>query len=142
MRTYPNDSHEAVCRLLALSMIVDGHMAPSELQAMHHSAILERVGADADTFDAVVQALCEDMLARAMRVDSAEVELDRHTIDALLGEVADPLLRMCTLKAMLDIVHADRLIDSREHLLLQRALRVWSMPDSVSAADGEALRTT
>ncbi|KQQ96871.1 TerB family tellurite resistance protein [Massilia sp. Leaf139] len=136
MRTYPLDSKNAVCRLLALSMIVDGHMAPSELRAMEHSAILERVGADADTFDAVVQQLCEDMLANATRLDSAEIELDRHAIDGLLGEVADPLLRMCTLKAMLDVVHADRLIDSREHLLIQRALRVWSTP----ADSGDVLR--
>lgn len=136
MRTYPQDSQEAVCRLLALSMIVDGHMAPSELKAMQHSAILERVGADADAFDTVVQGLCEDMLARATRVHGAEVELDRGTIDALLGEVGDPLLRMCTLKAMLDIVHADQLLDSREHLLLQRALRTWSTP----AESGELLR--
>ena len=136
MRTYPRDSQEAVCRLLALSMIVDGHMAPSELKAMQHSAILERVGADADGFDAVVQDLCEDMLARAMRVNGAEVELDQQVMDGLLGEVADPLLRMCTLKAMLDIVHADRLIDSREHLLVQRALRSWSTP----AGGGDLLR--
>jgi uncharacterized tellurite resistance protein B-like protein len=138
MRTYPTDSKDAVCRLLALSMIVDGHMAPSELKAMAHSAILERVEADADTFDEVVQTLCEDMLAGAARVDSVEVELDRKTIDGLLDEVADPLLRMCTLKAMLDIVHADHLIDSREHLLLQRALRSWS----ATASDATVLRRT
>lgn len=126
MRTYASDSPEAVCRLLALSMIVDGHLAPSELKAMQHSAILERVGADADTFDAVVLALCEDLLARAARQGRIEVELDRRLLDSVLGDLRDPLLRMCTLKAMLDIVHADRLIDSREHLLLQRALRRWS----------------
>ena len=126
MRTYASDSPEAVCRLLALSMIVDGHLAPSELKAMQHSAILDRVGADADTFDAVVLALCEDLLARATRQGQAEVELDRRLLDSVLDDLRDPLLRMCTLKAMLDIVHADRLIDSREHLLLQRALRRWS----------------
>jgi uncharacterized tellurite resistance protein B-like protein len=136
MRSYSTDSKEAVCRLLALSMIVDGHMAPSELKAMEHSAILDRTGTDAEAFDAVVQALCDDMLAGAARRDSAEIELDRRTIDGLLEEVADPLLRMCTLKAMLDIVHADRLIDSREHLLLQRALRAWSVP----AADAAVVR--
>jgi len=126
MRTYPSDSPEAVCRLLALAMIVDGHLAPSELKAMQHSAILDRIGADADTFDAVVRALCQDLLARAARQGGTEVELDRRLLDGVLGDVQDPLLRMCTLKAMLDIVHADRLIDGREHLLLQRALKQWS----------------
>lgn len=128
MRPYATDSREAVCRLLALAMIADGHLAPSELKAMQHTRILDRVGADADAFDGVVLALCEDLLARAARQGQAEVELDRQLLDSVLDDVADPLLRMCTLKAMLDIVHADRLIDGRESLLLQRALRKWSAP--------------
>ena len=128
MRSYPNDSQEAVCRLLALSMIVDGHVAPSEVKAMQQSAILQRVGADADTFDQVVHALCDDLLANAIGLDCATIALDRSMLDGLLGEIADPLLRLCTLKAMLEVVDADRLVDSREHLLLQRALRTWSAP--------------
>lgn len=132
MQTYPTDSQHAICRLLALSMIVDGHLAPSELKAMEHSAILDRVGADSKTFDAVVHALCNDLLAtaryRSIGFDCADVELDMCLLDSLLDEVADPLLRMCTLKAMLDIVHADRLLDDREHLLLQRAMKKWSTP--------------
>ena len=128
MRSYPNNSQEAVCRLLALSMIVDGHLAPSELKAMHHCAILERVGADAGTFDQAVQALCEDLLANAIGLDCGTIALDRDMLDGLLGEITDPLLRMCTLKAMLEVVDADRLVDSREYLLLQRALRTWSSP--------------
>ena len=131
MRSYPTDSQEAVCRLLALAMIVDGHLAPSELRAMQHAAILERVGADADTFDAAVHTLCQDLLAGARRGDGAEVELDKRQIDRLLEEVADPLLRMGVLKAMLDIVHADQRIDSREHLLLERALKRWSQSSTV-----------
>lgn len=128
MKTYPTDSQDAVCRLLALSMIVDGHVAPSEIRAMEHCAILERVGADAASFDAVVHVLCDDLLSTARFRAGIEVELDKRLIDSLLDEVADPLLRMCTLKAMLDIVHADSMVDSREHLLLQRALKKWSSP--------------
>lgn len=136
MRTYATDSQEAVCRLLALSMIVDGHLLPSELRAMHASAILDRVGADADTFDDVVHALCSDLLARARGRDDADIELDARLLDRLLDDVADPLLRMSTLKAMLDIVHADRLLDSREHLLLQRALKKWSTSSAGRHAPG------
>ena len=128
MRLCATDSPNAVCRLLALSMIVDGHMAPSEIKALEHSAILERLGVDADAFDDAVMALCEDLLETARRHDRADIEIDHAMLDRLLDEVADPLLRMHVLKAMLDIVHADRLIDSREHLLLQRAQRKWSAP--------------
>lgn len=128
MRLYSTDSPDAVCRLLALAMIVDGHMAPSEIKAMQHSAILDRVGVDADRFDDAVMTLCEDLLASARRHDRADIEIDNAMLDRLLDDIRDPLLRMHLLKAMLDIVHADRLIDSREHLLLQRAQRKWSTP--------------
>ncbi|MEW6373154.1 MAG: TerB family tellurite resistance protein [Pseudomonadota bacterium] len=133
MRLCATDSPDAVCRLLALSMIVDGHMAPSEIKALEHSAILERLGVDADTFDDAVMTLCEDLLETARRHDRADIEIDNAMLDRLLDEVADPLLRMHVLKAMLDIVHADRLIDSREHLLLQRAQRKWSTPADIGA---------
>lgn len=128
MRLYSTDSPDAVCRLLALAMIVDGHMAPSEIKAMQHSAILDRVGVDADRFDDAVMTLCEDLLESARRHDRADIEIDNAMLDRLLDDIRDPLLRMHLLKAMLDIVHADRLIDSREHLLLQRAQRKWSVP--------------
>ncbi len=134
MRLHATNSPDAVCRLLALSMIVDGHLAPSEIRALEHSAILERLGVDADAFDDAVMALCEDLLETARRHDRADVEIDNATLDHLLDEVADPLLRMHVLKAMLDIVHADSRIDSREHLLLRRAQRKWSVP-----ADNEAV---
>lgn len=129
MRFCASDSPDAVCRLLALSMIVDGHLAPSEMKALRHSAILDRLGVDAERFDDAVVALCDDLLETARRHDRADVEIDKALLDRLLDDVADPLLRMSVLKAMLDIVHADRMIDSREHMLLRRAMRRWSVPD-------------
>lgn len=136
MRICATDSPDAVCRLLALSMIVDGHLAPSEIKALQHSAILERLGVDADRFDDAVMSLCEDLLERARRKDSADIEIDNALLDRLLDDVADPLLRMHVLKAMLDIVHADRLIDSREGLLLRRAQRRWSMTADAAVTEG------
>lgn len=132
MRFCASDSPEAVCRLLALSMIVDGHLAPSEMKALHHSAILDRVGVDAERFDDAVVALCDDLLETARRHGHDDIEIDNTLLDRLLDDVADPLLRMSVLKAMLDIVHADRLIDSREHVLLRRAMRKWSAPDAAT----------
>ena len=129
MRSYPTDSPKAISRLLALTMIVDGHLAPSELKAMHRSGILQQVGIAEDDFDDVVRDLCEDLLATASRRCSQEVEIDVHLLDALLGELQDTALRMSVMKAMLDIVHADSVLDTRETLLIERAFRMWSVPD-------------
>jgi uncharacterized tellurite resistance protein B-like protein len=133
MRTYASDSPQAVCRLLALAMIVDGHLAPSELRALRHSGILQRVGVDEALFDDVVQEVCEDLLATADRRCASEVEIDSRMLDTLLHEVGDPALQMALMKAMLDIVHADEVLDGRESLLIQRGFKAWGAPPPVAA---------
>jgi uncharacterized tellurite resistance protein B-like protein len=128
MRTYPTDSPKAVSRLLALTMIVDGHLAPSELKAMRAASIPGHDALDEDGFDEVVRELCEDLLASAARRCSEEVEIDIRLLDSLLGEVENQALRMSLMKAMLDIVHADSVLDARETLLIERAFKAWSGP--------------
>ncbi|MCS0590851.1 TerB family tellurite resistance protein [Massilia norwichensis] len=127
MRTYPTNSAQAVSRLLALTMIVDGHLAPSELKAMRASGIPEHVSLGEEAFDEVVRELCEDLLASAARRCSAEVEIDSRLLDTLLAEVEDQALRFSVMKTMLEIVHADSVLDARETLLIQRAFKAWSI---------------
>jgi len=136
MRTYASDSPKAVCRLLALAMIVDGHLAPSELRALRHSGILQRVGVDEAVFDEVVQEVCEDLLATADRRCASEVEIDGRMLDALLRDIVDPALQMTLMKAMLDIVHADEVLDGRESLLIQRGFKAWGAPPPAPAHAG------
>ena len=133
MRTYATDSPKAVCRLLALAMIVDGHLAPSELKAMQLSGVLQRIGADDAVFDEVVQEVCEDLLATAERRCASEVEIDSRLLDTLLHEVEDPGLRIAVMKAMLDIVQADAMLDGRETLLIQRGFKTWGAPQRPAA---------
>jgi uncharacterized tellurite resistance protein B-like protein len=128
MRTYPTNSAQAVSRLLALTMIVDGHLAPSELKAMRSSGMPAHLALDEDGFDDVVRDLCEDLLATAARRCSAEVEIDGRLLDDLLNEVDDGALRISVMKTMLDIVHADSVLDARETLLIERAFKRWSGP--------------
>jgi uncharacterized tellurite resistance protein B-like protein len=109
-------------------MIVDGHLAPSELNAMHRSGILQHSGIDEDGFDDVVRDLCEDLLATATRRCSQEVEIDTRLLDTLLGEVEGTALRLSVMKAMLEIIRADRVLDTRETLLIERAFKLWSDP--------------
>ena len=54
------------------------------------------------------------------------VEIAPETIDRLLGEVQDELLRATVLKGMLEIVRADSVIDHRERRLLRRAMHAWA----------------
>lgn len=133
MHTYPVNSPEAVSRILALSMIVDGHLSPSEVRAMHAAPFLEQVGVDDDIFDPTLRQLCEDLLGAAANRHAGMVEIDPRLLDALLRDIQDPLLQVCLWKAMLDIIQADGHLDTRETTLVRRAARAWFGRDTVDA---------
>lgn len=124
MRHYETDSASAAGRLVALCMVVDGNMAPAELQALQRSRLLEYIDIDIDAFHDLVSDLCQDMLSTSVRHE--HVVLDPATIDALLGEIHAPALRREVLRAMWKIADADGVLADAEATLLSRACAVWS----------------
>ena len=46
-------------------------------------------------------------------------------LDKLLLEIKDPLLQICVLQTMADIIQADGRVDSREMTFVRRAGRAW-----------------
>lgn len=126
MKSYVIDGPQAMSRILALTMIVDGHVSPSEVSAMHNAPFLDQIGVDADTFDLTMQELCEDLLQAVPNRNAGLVEINPALLDEVLDEIRDPVVQMCMLKAMLDIVYADGMIDSRETLLVRRAAQSWT----------------
>jgi uncharacterized tellurite resistance protein B-like protein len=125
MRKYVPDSASAAGRLVALCMVVDGNMAPSELQALQRSRLLDYIDIDIDDFHDLVDALCHDVLSTSVKHE--HVVLDEATIDALLGEIRDPALRRQLLRAMWSIADADGVLADAEAKLLARACNVWSV---------------
>lgn len=124
MRHYETDSASAAGRILALSMVVDGNLAPAELRALQRSRLLEYINIDIDTFHDLMSDLCHDMLSTSVKHE--HVVLDKATIDALLGEIHDPELRRELLRAMWNIADADGVLADAEARLLARACAVWS----------------
>lgn len=126
MRSYPTNSPKAMCRLLALAMIVDGRIAPQELKSLHRSGVLGALRVSEDTFDDTAGELTQDLLATSIDREAGMVEIEPATIDRLLQEMQDPALRATVLKGMLEIVRADSVIDHRERRLLRRATHAWA----------------
>lgn len=122
MRNYAINSSHAAGRLLALTMVVDGNVAPSELAALDHARILSQVNLDQSGFRVLLQDLCEDLLAGAAR---DVVQLDTAVIDQLLLEIDDPRLRRKLLLTMWKIADADGWLADGEAVLLARAGVVW-----------------
>ena len=123
MRSYPNDSPQATARVLALAMVVDGHLAPSELRVLDDSPLMRDLDLDRTVFRVVLEDLCNDMVNTA--VVQGAVELNAPLIDSLLSEITTSELRRKLLSAMWKIVDADGWLADAEAALLARACLMW-----------------
>lgn len=130
MRSYLINSPEARARLLALAMVVDGHLAPSELRVLEESPVLQELGIDWTLFTVVLDELCEDMLDSTVR-DGA-VEIGPALQDELLDEITDTAVQRRLLVAMLDIVEADARVAHGERLLVNRAGQRWMVEEAAA----------
>jgi len=124
MRHYEENTASAAGRIVALAMVVDGALAPSELRALTRPRLLEHIDIDIDTFHGLLEDLCNDLLTSSVK--QGHVELAPATIDSLLGEVTDPGLRRRLLRAMWAIADADGVLADAEATLLARACAMWS----------------
>lgn len=129
MRSYPPDSPQAVSRLLALSVIVDGGGSPSEIAATYRIGILDSAGIQEDVFDQVLHEMSTDLPTTPDGLVKVETEM----IDQLLAEIVRPDLRLSLWKAMWQLVYADEKLADAEIALLIRATSTWGIE---AGADG------
>jgi uncharacterized tellurite resistance protein B-like protein len=131
MRTYPTNSPAAAGRLLALTMISDGNVAPSEFKAVYSFCILEHVALRDDEFDTVFHDLCNDLLLMSHH---GSVRIDVELIDSLLDEIRAPELRRKMLRAMWNLADADGWLADAEAVVLNRASIRWGAESNFTVA--------
>lgn len=130
MRSYSIDSPHAAGRILALTMIVDGNLAGSELSALNRSRILDHIDLDQNEFQRLLNDLCDDLLTSTSH---GAIRVDNALIDSLLGEIAHPDLRRSLLRAMWSIADADDWLADAEAVLLTRASNAWAAETNFSS---------
>ncbi|MBL8419113.1 MAG: TerB family tellurite resistance protein [Dechloromonas sp.] len=127
MRHYTTNSPEAMGRAVAIALMADGAIDSGELITLERQDIINRIGLETDRFTKVLSDYCEDLLISAHRLPNGKLELDSHTIGLLLDEIRDPVLQKKVVRAMLDIVNADRRLTGSEAGLVAQALRLWDI---------------
>jgi uncharacterized tellurite resistance protein B-like protein len=132
MRSYEKDSPQAMARIVALAMLVDGGLDKSELELVAGYGIVRKLGLSEDEFESIVHILCEDILTCGTRY--GQIEMTMGQIDSLLGEIEDPQLRKLLLAWMVAIVDADQRVSDGEAVLISRALERWTL-DLVTLGD-------
>lgn len=127
MRHYPRNSPQAAARIVALTVLADGHLAPAELQVLERSDAHERLGLAREELHAVLHGFCEDLLHSAHLTWCDACRVDARTLSQLLADVDDADLRQTVLQLCLDIAQADEHIADGESLVLEAVVEHWGL---------------
>lgn len=127
MRHYPADSPKAAARVIALALLADGAIDPSELATLKHRRTLNRFGLTEKEFDAVIHALCEDLMVYSHRAAAGHLEIGREALRDVLAEVRSTRLRKRLLHTVLDIANADGELGGGEAALIACAAECWGI---------------
>ncbi len=134
MRNYPRNSPEAAARIVALSMVADGHVSRSEITTLDRLHASTRLGlAPADTAR-VLRGLTEDLMCSAFAPWGSSCHISEELLLALLDEVDDPELRATTLALCMEVAHADAHLSGAEESLLAMAAMHWGFQSHTAAS--------
>lgn len=127
MRHYAHNSPEALARIVVATVLADGGLDKSELDALDRNDVVRRLGMDLPAFDRVVHEFYEDMQVASPRDHTGQLALDRAALDLLLSEVDAPALQIMVLAIMLDIAGADERLSPGELTLVSQAMTRWGL---------------
>ena len=126
LTSYPENSPQALLRVLAMFVISDGEVASEELDSIASLGILSALGGDRNAFAEVIAHYCDDLIAHAE--GEATVGLvDPDWVDAVLAPVTDPERRRLLAQALLVVARSDGYFADAELVVVHRALERWGL---------------
>lgn len=128
MRAYRTNSPEAAARIVALSLLADGHVCHREMQALQALHAAELLQLAPNRLRSVLQDLAQDLLVSAYPQWGSACQMDEPALGRLLAEVSDPALRATTLALCQHLVRADGHLAPAEQCLMERLAQHWALP--------------
>ena len=127
MRSYPNNSPQAAARIVALSMLADGHLCKAELDVLDRLDAHAQLGLQPEEFHLVVHAVCEDLLSAAQLSLADVCRVDRRLLAQLMTEVDDPELQLKVLHLCVSVAEADGHVAEGESIAICAAIEQWGL---------------
>ena len=125
MRSYPRNSPEAAARIVALTLLADGHLSRSELDLLEQRKAAQALGLAHDGLHQVLHTLCDDLLAGADQNWADACKVDPDTLSQLLNEVDDAALQLKVMRLCVDVVNADQHVAEGESVVRSAVLDHW-----------------
>ena len=123
---YAENSAEAILRIIAMFVIVDGEVADTEMDTIQQLGLLDALGVDRERFALVFDRYCDDLIQHAGTSHYVALA-DPAWLDAMLAPVTDPDRRRFTAAALLKLAHSDGRFADAEAVVLGRLLDRWGI---------------
>ena len=125
---YPRNSPQASARIVALALISNGEIKPSELAELEAVHAHELLGLTRLEWHDVVHELCAELLWSA--TPGTDCLIDSWMIERMLAAVDDVTLQRLVLRLCAAVINADRQVDEGESIVLRAAINHWGLhPD-------------
>jgi uncharacterized tellurite resistance protein B-like protein len=126
MRHYETNSPQALARLLALAMLIDGMAEEVEYELLERSGVLGTLGISRERLDSVLHELYQDMDLGTSMTRTLDQRLTAGDLSQLVGEVTDVGQQQALLLAMMRVAVANEQLSSGEARLIREALVQWT----------------
>jgi len=127
-RRYPRNSPQAAANIVALALISNGEVKPSEVAVLEAMRIHEQLGLTRQEWHDVVHELCIDLLGSATH--GTDCQIDGRMIERMFADVDDVTLQRVVLRLCTAVVNADGQIDDGESIVVLAAINHWGLhPD-------------
>ncbi|MCY7314215.1 MAG: TerB family tellurite resistance protein [Rubrivivax sp.] len=127
MRTYPLNSPQAAARILALTLLSDGHVSQHELDLLDRQGAADALGIGRDELRGVIHTFCEDLLVSAPVCWADACQVDPQTMAWLFAEVTDPALRRSLLRLCVALAESDDHVADGESVVLNAIVEHWGL---------------
>jgi hypothetical protein len=126
MHAYLPDSPQAAARIVALVMIADGHVSPTEFATLEDCGIDYELSLAPGELQCILHTLCDDLQANGTPGRPLIASVDNATLLLLLAEISDPALQRKVYCLAGAVAAADHELHSDETRLLEATRIQWS----------------
>jgi len=126
LTVYPDNSPEALLRVLAMFIVSDGEVADAELDICERLGVLAAVGGDRETFARVFDTYCDDLIVHAGTRRMVALA-DAEWVAAILVPVTDPASRRLLAQTLLVVARSDGWFADAELKVVRQMLDHWGL---------------
>jgi hypothetical protein len=123
---YPDNSPQALMRVLAMFIMSDADVADAEMDAIEDLGVLAALGGDRESFAEIFDGYCDDLIVHAGTRPLVTLA-DADWVKAVLTPITDPVKRRLIAQTLLVVARSDGWFADAELKVVRQMLDQWGL---------------